>query len=122
MKEFADISQEQVTKVDYKDKGKKKDDIKTEGAQTVTCMIADIRKQEKKKDGTMMKSQLFIIIAADKKEYKTFSESLAKLAKEAKEAGVMATITFEETQYGLDLKSLVHCVPEPGEREPGGEG
>ncbi len=122
LKEFADISQEQVTKVDYKDKGKKKDDIKTEGAQSVTCTVADVRQTTKKKDGTLMKSPLFTVITADKKEYKTFSESLAKLAKEAMEAGVMATITYEESKYGLDLKTLVHCVPEPGEREPGAEG
>jgi len=124
LKEFANIDKDMVTRVEYKDKGKPKDEIKTEGAQTVTCMIADVRKQEKKKDGTLMKSPLFTVIAADKKEYKTFSESLAILAKESKEAGVMATIAFEETKYGLDLKTIDLCVPEPEveERAPGEDG
>lgn len=117
LQEFAGISQEQVMRVEYKDKGKKKDEIETEGAQTVTCAIADVRKQTKKKDGTLMKSPLFNIISTDNKEYKTFSESLAKLAKEAKDAGVMATITFEETKYGFDLKTLLLCVPDEKEEE-----
>jgi len=120
----AGITKEEVAKVAYKEKGKARDDIKTEGAQTVTCAIADVRQTTKKKDGTVMKSPLFTIISADKKEYKTFSESLAKLANAAKVAGVQVTITYEESKYGLDLKTLVHCVPsaEEGERLPGEEG
>ena len=71
-----------------------------------------------------MKSPLYKI-NCEGKEYKTFSDTLAKTAKEAKEAGRKIKITFTRNQYGMDAESVTFAddgpQPEP-EREPGQEG
>ena len=124
LEEFAGIRKDQVGRVDYKKNGKQQDAIASEGAEAVETFVTDIRKQEKKKDGTAMKSPLYKI-NCEGKEYKTFSDTLAKTAKEAKEAGRKIKITFTRNQYGMDAESVTFAddgpQPEP-EREPGQEG
>ena len=124
LEEFAGIKKDQVGRVDYKKNGKQQDAIASEGAEAVETFVTDIRKQEKKKDGTAMKSPLYKI-NCEGKEYKTFSDTLAKTAKEAKEAGRKIKITFTRNQYGMDAESVTFAddgpQPEP-EREPGQEG
>lgn len=122
--ESAGITRAAVSKVDFKKGGKQEAGISSEGSSTVTGAVADVKQQTKKKDGSLMKSPLFIIRAADG-EYKTFSESLAKTAKEAKDAGRQVTITYTVGQYGNDAESIVFADDGPkGEagREPGEEG
>jgi hypothetical protein len=124
LEEFAGIRKDQVGRVDYKKNGKQQEAIASEGAEAVETFVTDIRKQEKKKDGTAMKSPLYKI-NCEGKEYKTFSDTLAKTAKEAKEAGRKIKITFTRNQYGMDAESVTFAddgpQPEP-EREPGQEG
>lgn len=124
LEEFAGIRKDQVVRVDYKKNGKQQEAIASEGAEAVETFVTDIRKQEKKKDGTAMKSPLYKI-NCEGKEYKTFSDTLAKTAKEAKEAGRKIKITFTRNQYGMDAESVTFAddgpQPEP-EREPGQEG
>jgi hypothetical protein len=120
--EEAGITQASISKVDFKEKGKKKEGIASEGAETVETFITDIRKQEKKKDGTMMKSPLFKI-NAEGKEYTTFSDTLAKLAKEAKEGARKVKITYVMNGQYMNAESICFADDGPGgEREPGTEG
>lgn len=125
--ESAGISQGAVSKVDFKEKGKKKDGIASEGALSIETFVTEIRQQNKKKDGTLMKSPLFKI-NAEGKEYTTFSETLAKTAKEAKEAGRKVAITFTTGKYGNDAENIQFADDGPGakeaerEREAGQEG
>ena len=122
LEEFAGIKKDQVGRVDYKKNGKQQDAIASEGAEAVETFVTDIRKQEKKKDGTAMKSPLYKI-NCEGKEYKTFSETLANTAKEAKEAGRKIKITFTRNQYGMDAESVTFADDGPAtEREPGQEG
>lgn len=120
LQEFAGIDQAQVAGVKFKNKGKQQD-IASEGSKTVTGAVSDVKMQSKKKDGTPMKSPLYILHACDG-EYKTFSEALAKVAKEAKDAGRQVTITFTTSKYGNDAENVVFADDGPKEREPGEEG
>lgn len=120
----AGISKDAVSKVDFKKGGKQQEAIASEGAEAVETFVTDIKMQTKKKDGSLMKSPLYKI-NCEGKEYKTFSDTLAKTAKEAKEAGRKIKITFTRNQYGMDAESVTFAddgpQPEP-EREPGQEG
>jgi hypothetical protein len=98
---------------------KKADAAPAAGTQGVTVGISDVKQQTKKKDGTDMKSPLYIIKAGDA-EYKTFSETLAKTAKEVLDAGLTATIEFTVDKYGNNLTAITKI--EPTDREPGAEG
>jgi hypothetical protein len=119
------ISQDSVSKVGYKKDGKQDAGIKSEGAATVETFITEITMQKKKKDGTLMKSPLYKI-NAEGTEYKTFSETMAKTAKEAKEAARKVKITFTTNQWGQDAESITFAdegpKDEPAERIPGEEG
>ena len=122
--EAAGISQGSVSKVDFKEKGKKKEGIASEGALFVETFVTEIRKQEKKKDGTMMKSPLFKI-NAEGKEYTTFSDTIAKLAKEAKEGARKVKITYVMNGQYMNAEAICFCDDGPkgeAEREPGAEG
>jgi hypothetical protein len=120
----AGISQDQVGgRVDYKKDGKDKERIGSEGAASIETFITAVSMQAKKKDGTLMKSPLYKI-NAEGTEYKTFSETLAKTAKEAKEAARKVKITFTENKYGKDAENICFADdgPKAEEREPGAEG
>ncbi|MDD5245236.1 MAG: hypothetical protein PHU49_14600, partial [Syntrophorhabdaceae bacterium] len=98
--------------------------IASEGSTTIETFITDIKMQTKKKDGSLMKSPLYKI-NAEGKEYKTFSETLAKTAKEAKDAARKVVITFVTNKYGNDAENIIFADEGPGvetEREPGQEG
>lgn len=81
--------------------------------------ISHVGQQTKKKDGTAMKSPLYIITAGEH-EYKTFSETLAKTAKEALDSGLTAEITYTTDKYGNNMTAIAKL--EPTDREPGAEG
>lgn len=59
---------------------------------------------------------LYTVHAGEK--YSTFSETLAKEAKRAHEAGLQVKLTYEQTDKGRNLKTLEVIEP----REPGSEG
>lgn len=114
LQQYAGLTKDDLSKVDYKKSGKQQTDIKTEGAETVTTGIVDIRKKTGEKNGKPWAS--FVVICSDGYEYKTFSESIAKTAKEAKDAGLNIEITFKKSQYGLDIESLKTIEPKEGDK------
>jgi phage recombination protein Bet len=81
--------------------------------------ISHVGQQTKKKDGTAMKSPLYIITAGEQ-EYKTFSETFAKVAKGTLDSGLTAEITFTTDKFGNTLAGIVKI--EPTERQVGEEG
>lgn len=118
IKEYAGITKDQVGRVDYKKNGKAQSGIASEGAQTVTVDISDVRMAAfKKKDGSQGEKY---IIKNGNSTYDTFSKSFATVAKEAKEAGLKVEITYTENQWGKNIESLKKI--EAPERDPGAEG
>lgn len=121
LQEFAGITKDQLGKVDYKSSGKKTDkEIASEGAVVATFCPSDVRKKE----GTNKAGKPFVKYSVKNGdgEYGTFSESLAKIAKEAKESGRKIKITYTQTKFGNDIESLVLADDGPPERQPGEEG
>lgn len=117
LQEFAGITKEQVMAVDYKKGGKAGGrSIASEGAQEVSTAVEDVRIQTKKKDGTAMKSPLYTVKAGGV-EYKTFSETFAQTAKEAKEAARPVVIRYVEGKYGNDIERVAFADDGPGKEE-----
>lgn len=118
---FAGITPDMISKVDFKKNGKQDQAIKSEGAQTARVHVSDVRKSTgKTKAG---KEWTAYTVKNGNAEYKTFSESIAKTAKEAMEAGLDVDITFKVGQYGNDIETLCKVEPSAEElREPGSEG
>jgi hypothetical protein len=107
------IKKENVGKVDYKKAGKATDgDIKSEEAQTVTITVTDVRMKTGEKNGKKWTSYT---VKNGGSEYKTFSETFAKLAKEAMTDKVQVEITYKIGQYGNDIETLKKVEREPGE-------
>ena len=115
----AGITRDQVSAIDYKKNGKKDTGIASEGAQTITCGVSDVRKTSGVNKKTNKPWTQYIIKTGDG-EYKTFSESNAKIAKEALDAGLQIEIGYVAGQYGNDIESIKKI--EAPEREPGQEG
>jgi hypothetical protein len=115
LKEFSGIIPEQLGKVDYKKKGKADAGIQEEAVQKVISRISDVRKQTgKTKAG---KDFTKYIIKNGNAEYSTFSESNAKIAKEAKDSDLWAEIHYKQTQYGNDLTAICLVDPPPESEE-----
>ncbi len=117
----AGIRQEEVQKVNFKEKGKAKEKIASDGATFIEAFVTDIRQQTKKRDGTPMKSPLYKI-NAEGTEYKTFDEKVANFAKEAKAEQKKVKITYVSGQYGNDIELISYAEEPTDEREPGAEG
>jgi len=116
LEEFAGIRKDQVGRVDYKKNGKTDTGISSEGSQKVTVGVSDVRKKTGEKNG---KTWTQYLIKCGDVEYKTFSETTATIAKEAKEAGLQIEITFAAGKFGNDIESIKKIEPE---REAGQEG
>ena len=117
LKEFSGITPDQLGKVDYKKKGKADAGIQEESVQKVISRISDVRKQTgKTKAG---KDFTKYIIKNGNAEYSTFSESNAKIAKEAKDSDLWAEIHYKTTQYGNDLTAICLVDPPPEEVQEG---
>jgi len=115
LQEFAQITPDMIGKVDYKKKGKAEAGIASEGAQEISTAVEDVRKKEgKTKAG---KPFVKFTVKAGGVEYGTFSETIAKTAKEAKEACRPVKIRFTVTQFGNDIESLVFADDGPKAEE-----
>jgi hypothetical protein len=113
--EFAGITQDSMGRVDYKKKGKADSGIASEGAQEVSTAVEDVRKKEgKTKAG---KPFVKFTVKAGGVEYGTFSETIAKTAKEAKEACRPVKIRYTVNQFGNDIESLVFADDGPKAEE-----
>ncbi len=124
--ESVGIKPEDVSQVQFKKGGKTDKPIASEGAQNITGAVDDLKQRTKKKDGTAMKSPLYIVKVAGA-EYTSFSESFAKIAKEAKDAGRKISVTYTTNQYGNNIENLCFAddgpgAAEPAERDAGQEG
>lgn len=122
LKEFAGITKDNVGKIEYKKGGKQQSEIKEEGDQIATFVPADIRKQTGKNQKTGKDWTKYIIKSPADTEYVTFSETFAKTAKEAKDAGRKIEVTFKAGQYGNDVSGVRFADEGPEGREPGSEG
>lgn len=117
--EFAKITKDSVSRVDYKKNGKQSTGIASEGAQTITAGVSDVRKTSGVNEKTKKSWTQYIIKCGDA-EYKTFSETNAKTAKEAMEAGLQIELGFVTDKWGNNIESIKKI--EPPERTPGEEG
>jgi len=129
LKEFAGITQDQVTAIQYKKGGEKpplKEPKKKNGDKeqnpTTSITVKEVIKQTKNKDGVVMKSPRFRIISYDGKEFITFSETFAKIASDIKGTPAILDIEYKVGQYGNDVINLKVVEPPIEEREPGSEG
>ena len=86
------------------------------GSNTAAITIKEVVEQTKTQTGAAMKNPLYHIHSEEGGDYKTFDKKLAELATAS--IGKPADITFEKTQYGTDLKTMVVLA----ERTPGEEG
>ena len=112
LQEFAGITKETIGRVGYKSKGKADGGIPSDGAQTVVTLVLDIRKKEDvSKAG---KRYALFTVKTPNADYTTFSESFAKIAKEAKEAGRKVAITFVTDKYGNKAEGIVFSDDGPG--------
>ena len=113
LENVAGIRRDQITRVEYKTKGKADSGIASEEAKEVTGEVADVRmKKGKTKAG---KEYVLYTIFSGGDQYKTFSESYAKIAKEAMETGTPVTIRYTSDNYGHTVESIVVAEREPGE-------
>lgn len=117
--EFAKITKDSVSRVDYKKNGKQSTGIASEGAQTITAGVSDVRKTSGVNEKTKKSWTQYIIKCGDA-EYKTFSETNAKTAKEAMEAGLQIELGFVTDKWGNNIESIKKI--EAPERDPGQEG
>jgi len=121
LQEFAGITKEMMAAVDYKKKGKTDAGITSEGSRQATLHVSDVRRKTGEKNG---KPWTAFTVRNGDAEYKTFSEAIAKTAKEAKEAGRQVTITYTTDHFGHKIESLVFAGDGPdartAEREAGG--
>ena len=100
----AGIDQNNVGKVDYKKDGKRSDKkIASEGSQAVVAVITDVKKKTGEKNGRTWTN--YAIMTADG-EYKTFSETFATFAFDAKKSGLPVKITFTVGKFGNDLENI----------------
>jgi len=129
LREFAGITKEQVTAIQYKKGGEKpplKEPQKKQPEQTqadnvppiVLTTVKEVTMTSgKKKDGSPW--TLYAIHAGDGERYSTFSKSMAEIAKAFGEKKTQCTITFEITEKGKNLTEIKEYIEE---REPGAEG
>lgn len=112
LEKVAGIKREQITRIEYRSK-KKQDNAPPTETQEVTGEVSDVRmKKGKTKTG---KDYTLYTVIIDNEQYKTFSESFAKLAKEAKETGTPVVVKFTADNYGYNVESIEYAIREPGE-------
>lgn len=120
LKEFAGISQDQVKSIDYKVDGKTQDrHIASEEAKVATFIPADVRKKSGTKNNKTW--TMYLVKSPAGAEYSTFSETLAGIAKEAKEAARSIDVTFTVTQHGNAIEALKFTEEIPKEAPKEGE-
>jgi len=113
LEKVAGIKREQIASVKYGNKNKQSDEAISTEPQEIVGEVVDVRM----KKGTAKSGKDYtlytVIIGND--QYKTFSETQAKIAKEAKETGTPVAIRFTSDSYGHNIESIELGVREPGE-------
>jgi hypothetical protein len=90
----------------------KKAEPESSAVNTITAIVSDVRKTTGINEKTQKPWAKFIVKCGDV-EYSTFSETYAKVAKDAKELGVEAIINFTTNKFGNEIKAIV--ASEPGD-------
>jgi phage recombination protein Bet len=90
----------------------KKAEPESSAVNTITAIVSDVRKTTGVNEKTQKPWTKFIIKCGEI-EYSTFSETYAKVAKDAKEAGVEVIINFTTNKFGNEIKAIV--ANEPGD-------
>jgi len=113
LEKVAGIKREQITKIKYGSKDKPTTETPQTETQEIIGEVSDVRmKKGKTKTG---KDYTLYTVIIDNEQYKTFSESFAKLAKEAKETGTPVTVKFTSDNFGHNIEAIDLAVREPGE-------
>ena len=125
LKEFAGITKEQVTSIQYKKGGEKApvtmpQEKKTNGkpAQETEILITSIDKVTQTEGIKDKKPWVKYAIHVGEKTYSTFSKTIQGDAKRAAEMGLMVNLEYKNTTYGPEIVSLSFQEPP----EPGSEG
>ena len=113
LEKVAGIKREQIAKIQYKSKDKQSTDTEPAETKEVVGEVSDVR-MKKGKTKTGKDYTLYTIQIGDE-QYKTFSETQAKLAKEAKETGTPVAVKFTSDSFGNNVESIGLAVREPGE-------
>jgi len=113
LEKVAGIKREQIAKIQYKSKDKQSTDTEPAETKEVVGEVSDVR-MKKGKTKTGKDYTLYTIQIGDE-QYKTFSETQAKLAKEAKETGTPVAVKFTSDSFGNNVESIELAVREPGE-------
>ena len=93
---------------------KKATEAVDQSTSTITAIVSDVRKTTGVNEKTQKPWTKFIVKCGDT-EYSTFSETYAKVAKDAMGAGVEVIINFTSGKFGNEIKAIVA-------NEPGAEG
>lgn len=113
LEKVAGIKREQITHIRYGDKTKQDDSTTPAEPQEIVGEVVDVRMKKGKTKAGKDYTLYTIIVGND--QYKTFSETQAKIAKEAKETGTPVAIRFTSDSYGHNIESIELGVREPGE-------
>lgn len=73
---------------------------------TAKISIKSVSIKEKKADGTSMKNPCYILISDSDVEYRTFDKKLYDLAMKERGTGMIFSVEYEKSQYGLNLKKM----------------
>lgn len=124
LKEFANITKDQVTEIQYRKGGEKlpisqPQEKKTNGEQSkketeaIVSLVDKVTQTEgKKKDG---KEWVKYSVHIGDNKYSTFSKTIANDAKQASQSGMQVNIEYKNTEYGPEIVSLtLNEPPEPG--------
>lgn len=100
--------------------GRKSEAVKTEptpAGNQITLMVEDVKKQTGTNSKTGKSWTKYIVKAGDK-DYGTFSETFAQIAKDSMQGAVPVEITFTTNKFGNDI-SAIQIVEPPKEEEQG---
>ncbi len=126
LKEFANITKDQVTAIQYKKAGekppisqpqeKKNGEQKSKDTETLITLVDNVTMKEGKNEKGKPWTKYTIHVGD--KGYSTFDKNIAKDADQAKKSAVNVNLEFKNTTYGPEIVSLT--IQEPP--EPGSEG
>lgn len=113
LEKVAGIKREQITRIEYRGKGKQNNDDTPAEIQEITGEVSDVRmKKGKTKNG---RDYVLYTILIGNDQYRTFSESFAMFAKEARDTATPVVIKYTADNYGYNVESIEYAVREPGE-------
>jgi hypothetical protein len=126
LKEFANITKDQVTAIQYRKGGekspisqpqelKKNGDQKPKDTETLITLVDNVTMKDGKNEKTGKSWTKYTIHVGDK-DYSTFDKNIAKDADQAKKSAVNVNLEFKNTTYGPEIVSLtIQGPPEDGE-------